>query len=47
MIQIPYWKKHACGLETILIEKHDSPIVKINIIFPYIIFYAIFATENQ
>lgn len=35
MIQIPYWKKHACGLETILIEKHDSPIVKINIIFPF------------
>jgi len=35
MTQIPNWKKHASGLETLLVEKHDSPIIKLNIIFPF------------
>lgn len=35
MTKIPHWKKHASGLETILVEKNDSPIVKINIVFRY------------
>lgn len=35
MTLIPHWKKHPTGLETLLVEKHDSPIVKINIIFPF------------
>jgi zinc protease len=35
MTLLPYWKKHPSGLETLLVEKHDSPIVKINIIFPF------------
>jgi zinc protease len=35
MTSIPTWKKHASGLETLLVEKHDSPIVKISIVFPF------------
>ena len=34
MTTLPKWKKHASGLETILVEKHDSPIAKFNIVFP-------------
>jgi zinc protease len=35
MTFIPTWKKHPSGLETLLVEKHDSPIVKISIVFPF------------
>lgn len=35
MNYIPNWKKHSSGLETILIEKHDSPIVKLSIVIPF------------
>ena len=35
MTTLPMWKKHSSGLETLLVQKLDSPIVKINIIFPF------------
>lgn len=35
MLKIPYWKKHSSGLQTLLIQKFDSPIVKINMVFPF------------
>src|ERR1700733_8014192 len=35
MNQLPTWKKHPSGLETLLVEKHDNPMVKIDIVFPF------------
>jgi zinc protease len=35
MSSLPVWKKHASGLETLLVEKHDRPIVKMNFVFPF------------
>ena len=34
-MKLPSWNKHSNGLETLLIEKHDSPIIRLSIIFPF------------